>query len=229
MIVSSGAVIVGVAAAGAVDAAAPRRRCCCCRGGGERRPRRLRVVGDRDCLGLARARLSPPSVSRSAALGHAGPSDPRAPQAASHRPVTTARRTSSAKRSKPASAPHLEAIREVVYGLTMIEVGRRRPHSRSSPPTVARSSWPITPHERRRLLLPARQHAAAPSRRRSSAPRSRAEELGAVVLGVSKDSIASHCKFRDKYSLAFPLLSDPTARSSRPTARGATRSCTARR
>ena len=35
------------------------------------------------------------------------------------------------------------------------------------------------------------------------------KKLGAVVLGVSKDTIASHCKFRDKYSLAFPLLSDP--------------------
>lgn len=35
------------------------------------------------------------------------------------------------------------------------------------------------------------------------------KKLGAVVLGVSKDSIASHCKFRDKYSLTFPLLSDP--------------------
>ena len=34
------------------------------------------------------------------------------------------------------------------------------------------------------------------------------EKLGAVVLGVSKDSIASHCKFRDKYSLSFPLLTD---------------------
>lgn len=34
-------------------------------------------------------------------------------------------------------------------------------------------------------------------------------KLNAVVLGVSKDSIASHCKFRDKYSLTFPLLSDP--------------------
>jgi peroxiredoxin Q/BCP len=34
-------------------------------------------------------------------------------------------------------------------------------------------------------------------------------KLGAVVLGASKDSIASHCKFRDKYKLAFPLLSDP--------------------
>ena len=34
------------------------------------------------------------------------------------------------------------------------------------------------------------------------------QKLGAVVLGVSKDSIESHCKFRDKYSLNFPLLSD---------------------
>ncbi len=33
-------------------------------------------------------------------------------------------------------------------------------------------------------------------------------KAGAVVLGVSKDSIASHCKFRDKFSLSFPLLSD---------------------
>jgi peroxiredoxin Q/BCP len=30
----------------------------------------------------------------------------------------------------------------------------------------------------------------------------------AVVVGVSKDSIASHCKFAEKYSLKFPLLSD---------------------
>src|SRR5215471_1573132 len=34
------------------------------------------------------------------------------------------------------------------------------------------------------------------------------KKLGAVVLGVSKDSIASHCKFRDKYSIAYPLLTD---------------------
>jgi thioredoxin-dependent peroxiredoxin len=38
------------------------------------------------------------------------------------------------------------------------------------------------------------------------------ERLGAAVLGVSKDSIASHCKFADKYKLAFPLLSDPDAK-----------------
>ena len=34
-------------------------------------------------------------------------------------------------------------------------------------------------------------------------------EKGAVVLGVSRDSIASHKKFEEKYSLPFPLLSDP--------------------
>lgn len=37
------------------------------------------------------------------------------------------------------------------------------------------------------------------------------KKLGAVVYGVSKDSIESHCKFRDKYSLTFPLLTDPDA------------------
>jgi peroxiredoxin Q/BCP len=31
---------------------------------------------------------------------------------------------------------------------------------------------------------------------------------GAAVFGVSRDSIASHCKFRDKYGLTFPLLTD---------------------
>ena len=35
------------------------------------------------------------------------------------------------------------------------------------------------------------------------------KKLGAAVYGVSKDSIASHCKFRDKYNLSYPLLSDP--------------------
>ena len=34
-------------------------------------------------------------------------------------------------------------------------------------------------------------------------------KLGAVVLGVSPDDVASHVKFRDKYSLNFPLLADP--------------------
>ena len=33
-------------------------------------------------------------------------------------------------------------------------------------------------------------------------------EKDAVVLGVSKDSVASHKKFEEKYGLAFTLLSD---------------------
>lgn len=33
-------------------------------------------------------------------------------------------------------------------------------------------------------------------------------EKGAVVLGVSKDSVASHKKFEQKYGLPFTLLSD---------------------
>ncbi len=34
-------------------------------------------------------------------------------------------------------------------------------------------------------------------------------EKGAVVIGVSKDSVASHKKFEEKYELPFTLLSDP--------------------
>lgn len=33
-------------------------------------------------------------------------------------------------------------------------------------------------------------------------------EKGAVILGVSKDSVASHKKFKEKYGLPFTLLSD---------------------
>ena len=34
------------------------------------------------------------------------------------------------------------------------------------------------------------------------------QEKGAVVLGVSKDTVASHKKFQEKYDLPFILLSD---------------------
>ena len=34
------------------------------------------------------------------------------------------------------------------------------------------------------------------------------EKAGAVVLGVSKDSVKSHAKFAEKYNLNFPLLAD---------------------
>ena len=35
------------------------------------------------------------------------------------------------------------------------------------------------------------------------------EKKGIVVIGVSKDSVASHVKFAQKYDLPFILLSDP--------------------
>lgn len=37
---------------------------------------------------------------------------------------------------------------------------------------------------------------------------SKFRRANAIVLGVSRDSIASHEKFREKYRLPFPLLSD---------------------
>lgn len=36
------------------------------------------------------------------------------------------------------------------------------------------------------------------------------EQRGAVVLGISRDSIESHAKFKTKLQLGFPLLSDGT-------------------
>ena len=35
------------------------------------------------------------------------------------------------------------------------------------------------------------------------------EEKGAVILGVSRDSVASHKRFEEKQELTFTLLSDP--------------------
>lgn len=34
-------------------------------------------------------------------------------------------------------------------------------------------------------------------------------DTGTVVVGVSPDGLASHCRFRDKYELPFHLVSDP--------------------
>jgi peroxiredoxin Q/BCP len=36
---------------------------------------------------------------------------------------------------------------------------------------------------------------------------------GAVILGVSKDSVASHQKFKQKHELPFTLLSDPEGKA----------------
>ena len=38
---------------------------------------------------------------------------------------------------------------------------------------------------------------------------SKFDGAGIAVVGVSKDTIASHCKFRDQHKLKIPLLSDP--------------------
>jgi len=38
------------------------------------------------------------------------------------------------------------------------------------------------------------------------------EAAGATVLGISKDSVAKHDKFRDKYELGVTLLSDESGR-----------------
>jgi len=37
------------------------------------------------------------------------------------------------------------------------------------------------------------------------------EKLEAVILGISKDNVASHCKFIDKYKLKISLLADENA------------------
>jgi len=37
------------------------------------------------------------------------------------------------------------------------------------------------------------------------------QNLGVQILGVSKDSVASHKKFAEKYNLNFPILSDEKA------------------
>ena len=38
-------------------------------------------------------------------------------------------------------------------------------------------------------------------------------QLGAVVLGISPDSVEKHCAFRDKYALAVSLAADPERRA----------------
>jgi peroxiredoxin Q/BCP len=38
------------------------------------------------------------------------------------------------------------------------------------------------------------------------------KKRGAVVLGVSRDSVTTHCGFKEKHGLRFPLLSDPDSK-----------------
>jgi peroxiredoxin Q/BCP len=37
----------------------------------------------------------------------------------------------------------------------------------------------------------------------------RLKKVGAEVVGISKDSVKSHCGFKEKIGITFPLLSDP--------------------
>ncbi len=42
------------------------------------------------------------------------------------------------------------------------------------------------------------------------------KKLGYNVVGISKDSVQSHCNFTDKFELNFPLLSDPDVKLIEP-------------
>ncbi len=54
------------------------------------------------------------------------------------------------------------------------------------------------------------------------------KKLGATVLGVSADTVASHAKFRDKFKLNFPLLADVDHKVAKKYGAGAKRTCTAK-
>ena len=51
-------------------------------------------------------------------------------------------------------------------------------------------------------------------------------QKGVVVLGVSPDSVSSHQKFKAKFSLPFPLLSDGSHAIAEPTGPGRRSPCT---
>ena len=110
---------------------------------------------------------------------------------------------SSPLRSRPRRAS--SAWRDDIAGVWSPKA-RRPQRSRSSRRRAARSSSPTSPaRSSSSTSTRATTRRAAPSRRRTFATRVPAlKKLGAVVLGVSKDSIASHCKFRDKYELDVP-------------------------
>jgi peroxiredoxin Q/BCP len=48
-----------------------------------------------------------------------------------------------------------------------------------------------------------------------AAAHARFKRAGAIVLGISRDSIASHDKFRSKYKLPFDLISDAEEKACR--------------
>jgi peroxiredoxin Q/BCP len=52
-------------------------------------------------------------------------------------------------------------------------------------------------------------------------------KVKAEIVGVSRDSVASHDKFKKKFKLPFPLASDEDAKSAKTTASGWRRACMA--
>lgn len=142
-------------------------------------------------------RLSPPSVSFADGLGHGG--------AAWAQPKSTAVTTSGF------TTPRYHQTCNFVYDGVMLEVGKKAP------------AFTLESSEGGKVGLAdlAGKLAVIYFYPRDNTPGCTIEaqefakalpaftKLGVTVLGVSKDSIESHCKFRDKYKLNFPLLSDP--------------------
>ena len=50
-------------------------------------------------------------------------------------------------------------------------------------------------------------------------------KIDAAVIGISRDSVASHDKFKKKYELPFTLAADTKARCARNMASGSRRAC----
>src|SRR5579864_4785414 len=48
-----------------------------------------------------------------------------------------------------------------------------------------------------------------------TAAAARLKKLGAEIVGISKDSVNSHCGFKEKIGISFALLSDPDLKAHR--------------
>lgn len=144
------------------------------------------------------ARLSPPSTSRTVGFGQAGPAD--AEPLAEH--------AANAITSRPRCIP--VTIANVVRG-GMVEVGKKAPAFTLESSDGGKVK--LSDYAGKNVVLYFYPRDNTPGctveANEFNAALPALKKLGTVVLGVSKDSIASHGKFRDKFGLAFPLLSDP--------------------
>jgi len=94
----------------------------------------------------------------------------------------------------------------------MLEVGREAPNFTLE--DQAGKSWTLASLRGRPVVLYFYPRDSTPGCTREACDfrDARLEEGGAVVLGVSPDSVESHRKFAAKQALTFPILSDPEAR-----------------